>query len=79
MKKQIFSMLCMIMLFTGSAMAQQFSGESDSFEFNTLEAQGAQAVPIAPFAVVLTVLLAASFMIYRFWKQKRKQRPDVMT
>jgi len=71
MKKQIFSMLCMIMLFTGSAMAQQFSGESDPFVFNTQDAQGAQAVPIAPFAVVLTVLLVTSFILYRFWKQKK--------
>ena len=64
-------MLCMIMLFTGSAMAQHLSGESDSFVFNTQDAQGAQAVPIAPFAVVLTVLLVTSFVIYRFWKRKK--------
>jgi len=68
MQKQIFSMLCMIMLFKGSAMAQpKFSGESDPFVFDTQ----AQAVPLASLAVVITVVLATSFMLYRFWKQKK--------
>jgi hypothetical protein len=69
MQKQIFFLLCMIMLFTGSALGQpKFSGESDPFVFNT---QDAQAVPLTPLAVVLTLLLVTSFMLYRFGKQKR--------
>ena len=67
MKKQIFT-ICMIMLFTFSAMAQQLVGESDPFVFNTLDAQ---AVPLGPVAVVVTVLLGASFMLYRYWKLKK--------
>ena len=67
MKKQIFT-ICMIMLFTLSAVAQQLVGESEPFLFNT---QDAQAVPLGPVAMVITVLLGASFMFYRFLKQKK--------
>ena len=73
MKKQIFT-ICMIMLYTASAMAQQLVGESAPFVFNTQEAQ---AVPLGPVAIVITVLLGASFMLYRYWKQKKSATPDV--
>lgn len=60
-------MFGIIMLFSGSALAQQLVGESDTFEFNT---QGAQAVPLTPLAVVLTLLLVTAFLLYRFKKQR---------
>ena len=60
-------MIGIIMLFTGSALAQVLQGESDPFVFNT---QDAQAVPLTPLAVVLTLLLVTAFLLYRFKKQR---------
>ena len=67
MKNKIYIMVIMVMLFMGSAMAQQLTGESAPFVFNTQETQ---AVPLSPLSLVLTVLLVASYMLYRFLKQK---------
>jgi hypothetical protein len=58
----------MIMLFTGSAMAQQLSGESAPFVFDTREVE---AIPLSPMAVVIAAMLVVSFMLYRFWKKYR--------
>jgi drug/metabolite transporter (DMT)-like permease len=69
MKKQIFCVFCIIMLFASSAMAQQLSGESDPFVFDT---RAAQAIPLSSLAVVITLLLAAFFMLHRFRKQKKE-------
>lgn len=70
MRKLILFLFCvsLFVLFSMPGMAQQLSGESAPFVFDT---QGVPAVPVSPWVVIIVMLLAVAMVVYRFVKQKK--------
>lgn len=70
MKKFNRFLTCAIIfvLISEQLMAQQLSGESAPFVFDT---QGVPAVPVSPWVVIIVMLLAVAMVVYRFVKQKK--------
>jgi hypothetical protein len=56
------------MQFVGESVAQQLSGESDPFVFDTRQA----AIPLSNSVLLIFFILASSLILYRFYIQKKK-------
>jgi len=70
MKKTVLLVFWMLqfMFFCRLSIAQQLVGESDPFIFDTRQ----PVVPISDYAPFIFLILAASFILVRYYYQKRK-------
>lgn len=68
--KKIISFLgvALFILLSIPTLAQQLTGESDLFVFDT---QSIPAVPLSPWVVIVAMLFIAGMVVFRFFMQKR--------